>query len=243
MTDSGDTPYTAEQLAQVNRVYRAKALRGLRTPAHVIYLDYDVDTVRSGDEVLVREGISPQQAVEEPWRLLSGDAYNGGSTMAMDPFHPATAPLNELRFAVTHAVEHQDEATMEVAAQRAGAQLAKHGPPPEINLVCAVGHRAQAFSAMDILALMPNLELPHTWQDRADATYALMGALAGMPADNPARPAVEEYVAMLATPGVPPGFMTVYEVSVCDALMAWGKTHERSGWGIDERPGWSDGGQ
>lgn len=55
--------------------------------------------------------------------------------------------------------------------------------------------------------------------DRATATILIMGALAGMPAKHPARPAIEEYVRMVANPTIVTGLLAPYSHQVKTALL------------------------
>lgn len=217
--------YTRREFEQIRDAVVQKTIGSLQTPAHAISLDYKVRTTLSGEEVLNCEGLSLDRAANEPWLLLSGDAYDGGSPLAMDPFHAATKSLVELRFAIHYAVKHGDARTMRNAADRAGAFLRGTGVPPQIHSVVAIGTRRTAFEAIDLLALMPLfrkpaiwMEPPLTWRERAEASYLLMGALAGMPEDYPAREAAREYVWQLANPAISGALMEEYEERLRRAL-------------------------
>lgn len=201
--------WTREEFEQAKRGAVEKALTTLQTPINEVELHYEVEVVRSEQEVLDCEGLTLEEAVEQPWLLLSGDAYAGGSTMAVDPFHPTARPLIEMRFAAHISVESKRREPMRAAVDRTEGFLRGTGVPQEVGRVSAIGRCAQAFEALDVVALMPKLtpplhywSQPLTWAERAEATYLLLGALANMPGDHPARPAVDDYVWLLANPMV-----------------------------------------
>lgn len=225
MDEKIEAAWTREEVEQVKRGAVEKALTALQTPVNEVVLDYEVEVVRSDKEVLGCEGLTLEEAVEQPWLLLSGDAYAGGSTLAVDPFHPTTRSLIEMRFAAHVSVGSRRPEPMRAAVDRVEGFLRGAGVPQEVGRVSAIGRRAQAFEALDVVALMPNLKTPlHfwteplTWADRAEATYLLLGALANIPAEHPARPAVEDYVWLLANPTVRPVQMDPAEDAVLHAM-------------------------
>ncbi|GAA3288199.1 hypothetical protein [Nesterenkonia halobia] len=213
----------------VKAQYRRKALNNLKTPGAVRPMEYRVDAVRSGTDVLAQEALSPRAVVADPTLMLSGGAYAGGATTAMDPFHPTTAAMTRLRFA---AATH-DEGIMEKAMDEASDALVTHGPPDQIERVSAVGTRAEEFSAMDVVAAMPDWSTTGTWMGRAEDALVMCGVLAAVPHDHPARSAIEEYTRVLANPGVEAPLLQPYEDKVHSALMNWAKVHEANGWGIN----------
>lgn len=178
--------------------FAGKARENLGGPAFAREMEYNVNTVRSGDDVLSNAGLTKDQIVQDPTTLLRSDAYNGGSTTAMDPFHPATASLNELRFASSSG----DESAIEGAVEKAVNAISQHGVPSQVDGVHSIGDKATSFEPVQLLGAMPQLSENTTWQERADSAHTMMAAQVAMPQDFPARQSVEEYTSALANPGV-----------------------------------------
>lgn len=238
--------------------FRQRDRANLEIPTSVRHLDYSVHTARTGPEVLADAGLTLDGVLKNPFRLLSGDAYGGGNTFRVDPFHPAARALIDLRLAAAT----NDASVLGKAVTHAVDAIAAHGAPPEIDDAYAVGVRGQDFCAPDVIAALwtggslpvhrgnlarrvwrrlrrrvPPTLSPEQWRERADAAYTMAGALVAMPADHPARPAVREYTEAVMAPGVSGGLMVQYESRVYDALMAWAKTHKGGGWGPREPSG------
>lgn len=225
MSEKIEVAWTREEFEQAKRGAVEKALITLQTPVNEVVLDHEVEVVRSEREVLDCEGLTLEEAIEQPWLLLSGDAYDGGSTMAVDPFHPTARSLIEMRFAAHVSVESKRPEPMRAAVDRVEGFLRGEGVPQEVGRVSAIGRRAQTFEILDVVALMPKLKpplhycsAPPTWADRAEATHLLLGALANMPGSHPARLTVEDYVGLLSNPTVRPVQMDPAEEAVLHAL-------------------------
>src|SRR5699024_773362 len=118
-----------------------KARGNLTGPEFSREMDYNVSTVRSGDDVLHSSELTKQQVLDDPTVLLSGSAYDGGRTTAMDPFHPATSALNELRFAGGSG----SEADIESAVAKAASAIDRHGVPDQVGGIHSIGDRAASF--------------------------------------------------------------------------------------------------
>lgn len=179
--------------------YQSAARENLNGPAFAKDMDYDVNTVRSGADVLSKAGLSQEQAVENPTALLSGDAYEGGATTKMDPFHPATQSLNNLRFASAS----KDPDAMERAVSQASGDIAQHGVPDQVSGISSIGDKAGQFQSVQLVGAMPTLDENSTWQERSEAAHTMMAAQVAMPQDYAAREAVENYTSALANPAVP----------------------------------------
>lgn len=185
------TPLPYERFAE-------QAKENLGGPAFAKEMEYSVNTVRSGDDVLSNAGLSKEQVIKDPTVLLSGDAYNGGSTTAMDPFHPATGAMNELRFASGSG----DENAIEGAVAKAVDAISQHGVPSQIGGVHSIGDRAANFDAVQLVGAMPQLSENASWQERADAAHTMQAAQVAMPHDFGERDSVEEYTSALSRPGM-----------------------------------------
>ena len=199
--------------------FAAQAKENLGGMAFTQQMDYNVSTVRSGEDVLSSAGRSKDQIIANPTVLLSGDAYNGGSTTAMDPSHPATASLNELRFASSSG----DEDAIQAAVAKAVDSISEHEVPSQISGVNSIGDRAANFDPVQLVGAMPQLNESTTWQKRADAAHTMIAAQAALPADAPpeVRESVQLLTAQLARPGVPLADVAVHEADAVEAVSWW----------------------
>lgn len=201
--------------AETAQHYREQAVSNLTGPAGTRDAEYAVRTVKDGNEVLEDAGIARQQAVENPMALLSGDAYNGGATTAMDPFHPATAAMNELRFASSTG----DEDKIQHAVENAAEKIAQHGAPAQVDpAIHSVGDRAQAFESVALLGAMPTITANTTPEQRADASYTMMGAQVAMPEGYAAREQVQAYTDALANPSVDYAALETLQMTAINAI-------------------------
>lgn len=208
---------------------RDRCRANLLTPVVVRDMDYKVQTVRSGEQVLAESRLSLDDVLANPMLLLCSDeAYSGGAAMRIDPFHAAARSLIALRL----ATGTRDEDVLEAAVAMAVDAIAEHGVPPEIADVHAVGVRANDFSTADVVAALyiPRAEpqsgrsprrswirrvlgrrntdltptvTPFEWADRADAAHTMIGARVSMPAHHPARSEVTAYTEVLLNPALP----------------------------------------
>lgn len=203
---------------------QARVNRTLHTPYNEVLLAYDVEVLRSGEEVLESGSLMLAEVVEWPCLLLSGDPYAGGDTLSIDPFHPAFLALAELRLAAgLDLTRPADQGHFERTMVAAGMAIHRHGVPQEVGRVSAHADRAHHFEANDVLGILPEgwmLGPPTvaTAMMRTTATVSLIGSLCRMPAEHPARAAVEEYVGFLATPGIPPFHLLPAEANVRSLL-------------------------
>lgn len=207
--------------------YRLRARNNLQVPAPLREFEYEVEVVRPGGEVLEAEGLTLQDVLVEPRHLLVGEIYRGGATLALDPFHPATPELAALRLADGTG----DPSAIHEMIRHSSAALRVSGVPDEVGAVHPTTERAEEFSAMDVIAVMPDLGEMTGWRQRACAAYEMLGALVAVPRGNPARSAIREYAGALANPGVSIPWMEPYVNRVLGDLAAWGATHARGGWG------------
>lgn len=198
----GSDAHSQASLRQAQEVnyqrFAEQAKANLNGPSFAREMEYNVNTVRSGADVLSQAGLSQEQVTSNPTLLLSGEAYDGGSTAKMDPFHPATGAMNQLRFAASSG----DEEAMERAVDQASDAVAQHGVPNQVSGVSSIGERAQNFESVQLVGAMPNLSENASWQERADAAHTMMAAQVAMPETFPAREAVQNYTDALTNPGV-----------------------------------------
>lgn len=199
--------------------YAEKARGNLSGPEFSREMEYNVSTVRTGDDVLTNAGFTKQQAIADPTTLLSGDAYDGGRTTAMDPFHAATRALNELRFAGNSG----DETAIQRAVERAADAIHQHGVPNQVDGAHSIGDRASRFEAVEIVAAMPRLGDSPTWMERAEAAHTMQAAQVAMPADTPVgiRTEVADYTAQLSRPGVDLGALAEQQADLIESIAWW----------------------
>jgi hypothetical protein len=165
-------------------------------------------------EVLSEAGISRAEAAANPTLLLTGKAYSGGDTATMNPLHPATAAMSELRFAMANGSEQDIQA----AAAKASEAIVASGVPEQVSKVTATGTTAAQFQTADVVGPMPNITASTTWQERAEAAATMQAAAATIPADNPAGQVVRDYVSALSNPAVSAGDVEALKVQAIKAL-------------------------
>lgn len=199
--------------------YAEKARGNLSGPEFSREMEYSVKTSRTGDDVLINAGLTKQQAIADPTTLLSGDAYDGGRTTAMDPFHAATPALNELRFAGSSG----DETAIQRAVERAADVIHQHGVPNQVDGVHSIGERANRFEAVELVAAMPRLGDSPTWMEHAEAARTMQAAQVAMPADTPTdiRTEVADYTAQLSRPGVELGALADQQADLIEHIAWW----------------------
>lgn len=199
--------------------FAEKARGNLTGPEFSREMEYSVNTVRSGDDVLNNAGLSKQDVIADPTTLLSGDAYDGGRTTAMDPFHAATPALNELRFAGSSG----NEADIESAVAKAVDKISQHGVPDQVSSVHSIGDRASKFDPAEIVGAMPRLGTEATWQERAEAAHTMQAAQVAIPADTPTeiRANLEAYTSQLSRPGADLGGLADQQADLIEQISWW----------------------
>jgi hypothetical protein len=169
----------------------------------------------SGADVLGQAGLTRGEVEANPVRLLTSDsAYGGGDTTRMDPMHPSTEALTNLRFAASSG----DEQSIQVAVLAASESIAQHGVPSEISQVRSYGEAAQSFEPMNVVGAMPNLSADASWQERADSAVTMQSAMAQLPAEHPASNAMQSYVEALSNPAVDLGAVNALKVQAIETF-------------------------
>lgn len=235
---SADTEGTGARRGPVRTYeeYAEQAKENLSGPAFSQEMEYKVNTVRSSDDVLNNVGLSQEQVVANPTLLLSGDAYNGGSTTAMDPFHAATPALNELRFAGSSGSED----AIQSAVEKASEAISQHGVPNQIDGVHAIGDRAGKFDPVALVGAMPTLTESMSWQERAEAAYTMQAAQVALPEDAPAvvHDGTQEFTEYLSRPSSGVEDLTTLRDDLI-ATIDWGMRTDGKVW--DATPGMAGG--
>lgn len=206
----GGTPSLAESYEH----YAKQARNNLDMPVHARNMAYTQAGRVEGDEVLDAAQMSLSDAVAHPDTLLSGDAYSGGDTTKMDPFHAATGAMMQLRFASASG----DADAIEKAMNDASTVIADHGVPAQMSGMHAIGDQAAAFNPVALMGAMPNIGTDTSMVERADAAQTMMAAAVSMPADYGARNEVMAYTEALATPTVDPGTLDVLRDQAIGAM-------------------------
>lgn len=177
--------------------HRRRAGQNLRIEPELREYEYEVETMRTGEEVLADAGLTLDDVHIEP-RHLVRSAYEHGDPLRIDPFNRATSRLHWLRFA-----DHTGNPdSIHVAMIHASKALRQYGIPSEVEDVYAIDHRAEEFQRVDVLAAMPVLTEDTPWLDRLEGVQHMLGAFVATPRDHPARTAIREYTWHLATPSV-----------------------------------------
>ncbi len=175
---------------------------------------FAADVALTGDNVLSEIGKTQADIVKDPATLLTSSAYNGGDVTTMDPRHPATAALTNLRFASVHGTDTQKQE----ALQAASAAIEQHGVPSQINAVRSVGETAAAFQGISVIGAMPQVTDAMSWQDRAQAATSVQAAIAHMPQGHPAGEIGQAYVSALANPGTDAASVTTLGNQFAEAM-------------------------
>lgn len=194
---------------------RRRAGQNLRIEPELRAYEYEVQTVRTGNEVLADAGLTLDDVHIEPRHLVRSSAYEHADPLRIDPFHQATSRLRWLRFA-----DHTGNPdSIHAAIIHASKALREYGVPSEVEDVYAIDNRAEEFRFVDVLAAMPVLTEDTPWMDRLEGAGYMMGAYVATPKDHPARTAIREYTWHLATPSVDYVQLSFFEEWVRELLV------------------------
>lgn len=166
----------------------------------------------AGADVLDKIGLSAVEAMDSPTRIITSGAYSDLSKM--DPQHPATPALNELRFALAQG---SDDDIMDAEA-RVQNIIGSHGLPNQIKTIGVTGDSARAFEPTEVVASMPNISSDTTWQERADAASMMNAVSATIPQGAPAGEAMHRYVSALGDPSVDVALVEAAQMQAMQAL-------------------------
>lgn len=98
----------------------------------------------------------------------------------------------------------------------AGDIIRTHGVPREVARVSTKVVNVYQVEPTDVLTLMP----PNLPMDRSMSTYLILGVLAGIPAEHPARPAIEQHASFVSNPAVPSVLLAASAREVGHVLLA-----------------------
>lgn len=185
----------------VQRMFAQQAQDLTDAPKFAQNPDVKANVTVSGADLLAGLNLTQAQAAANPGALLNGQSYAGGDTTAMDPRHPTTAALTQLKFAAVAGTD-QDR---QIALAKASDSIARHGVPDEVSSIRTTGDSATAFQGISVVGAMKPVSDNAPWQDRAQTAVTMQQALAQMPDTHPAQEKMQAYVSALADPGVPAG--------------------------------------
>lgn len=212
---TGGNPTNANSLQNTQQYFGEQARAVTSGPEFGRSEDIRPTIALSGADVLAQAGLSRGEVETNPIQLLTNDsAYGGGDTTRMDPMHPATEAMTNLRFAAAGGNEQE----IQVAVLAASESIAQHGVPSEISQVRSYGAVAQDFEPMSVVGAMPSLSEDSSWRDRAEGAVTMQSAMAQMPADHPASDAVQSYVQALSNPAVDLGAVDALKVQAIESF-------------------------
>lgn len=179
-------------------VFAAKAREHVDGPSYMRNSDLTPKVVSSPKEVLASAELTKDQVVKDPSTLLEGAAYDGGNTAKMDPTHPATAHMSDLRFALAAG----DSEGVRKSADAASHAIEANGVPAMVSQTVSTGDTAKNFEPINVLGAMPSVSADTSWQDRAESARVMQAATATLPEGHSAAPAVSAYTEALSNPAV-----------------------------------------
>lgn len=149
-----------------------------------------------GAQIAEQMGMSNREVSQNPAALLTGTAYEGGDVSKMDPRHPATSAMNDLRFAMMAG----DEQGIQSASMRASEAIDQHGVPSQVSAVSAVSGTPEGMAT--VVNAMPSISDDTPWQVRAEGATTMQAAMAMVPESSPAYEPMQNYVNALSSPTV-----------------------------------------
>lgn len=149
-----------------------------------------------GGKVAEEMGLSSREIAQNPSALITGTAYDGGDTAKMDPRHPATASMNDLKFAMIAG----DQQGIESASMKASDAISQHGVPGQVSAISAVSGTPEGMATA--IGAMPTIAEDTPWQVRAEGATTMQAALSLVPEDSPVHEPMTNYVSALSNPTV-----------------------------------------
>ena len=149
-----------------------------------------------GSQIAQELGLSTREVAQNPASLISSSAYGGGDVAQMDPRHPATASMNDLKFAMIA----NDQEGISAATVAASDAISQHGVPSQVTSVAAVEPSTEGMATA--IGAMPTISDDTPWQTRAEGATAMQAAMSFVAEDSPAREPMVNYVQALSDPTV-----------------------------------------
>lgn len=187
---------TAEQAAKSQRAHAETARENVSGPGFAQDQNIKANVSVDGAKVAEQMGMTSRDLAQDPSALLTGNAYGGGDVSKMDPRHPATASMNDLKFAMLA----DDQKGIEASSIKASDAIAQHGAPSEITSVSAVSATPQGMATA--IGAMPSISDDTPWQVRAEGATTMQAAMSFVSEDSAAYAPMTEYVSALSTPSV-----------------------------------------
>lgn len=148
-----------------------------------------------GAQIAEQLGKTSREVAQDPASLLTSTAYGGGDVAKMDPRHPATGAMNDLRFAMMAG----DEQGIQSASMKASEAISQHGLPSEVS-VSAVSGTPEGMAT--VVNAMPTVSDDTPWQVRSEGATTMQAAMAMVPESSPAYEPMQNYVRALSDPNV-----------------------------------------
>lgn len=149
-----------------------------------------------GSQVAQEMGLSTREIAQNPASLISTSAFGGGDVSQMDPRHPATASMNDLKFAMMA----DDQDGINSATMAASNAISQHGVPSQVTSVSAVEPTTEGMATA--IGAMPTITADTPWQTRAEGATAMQAAMSFVAEDSPVREPMANYVQALSDPSV-----------------------------------------
>lgn len=149
-----------------------------------------------GAQVAEQMGMSSREVAQNPGALLAGSMYDGGDVSQMDPRNPATAAMNNLKFAM--AVN--DQPGIDAATIQASEAISQHGVPSQVSGISAVSATPEGMATA--IGAMPDISDDTPWQVRAEGATTMQSALSFIPSDSASYEPMQNYVQALSSPSV-----------------------------------------
>lgn len=154
------------------------------------------DVKVDGAQIAEQMGMSAREIAQNPAALITGNAYDSGKVEQMDPRHPATGALNDLKFAMMAG----DEGGIESATVKASDALSQHGVPSHVTQVSAATATPEGMNVA--VGAMPSITDDTPWQVRSEGATTMQSAMSFVPADSAAYEPMQNYVNALSSPTV-----------------------------------------
>lgn len=184
-------------VTEASRAQSAEAVReNLSGPGFGENSNVKANVTVEGAQIAEQMGMSSREVAQNPSALLSGAAYEGGDVSKMDPRHPATGAMNDLRFALMA----DDTQGIESASMRASEAIAQHGVPSQISTISAVNATPEGMATA--INAMPSISEDTPWQVRAEGATTMQAAVAMVPESSAAYEPMQNYVQALGSPTV-----------------------------------------
>lgn len=194
--ESGVAGKEAVDSTKEQRAYAEAARENVSGPGFAQDQNIKANVTVDGAQVAQQMGLSTREIAQNPSALITGTAYDGGDTAKMDPRHPASAAMNDLKFAMIVG----DQPGIDSASMRASEAISQHGVPSQVSSVSAVVGTSEGMATA--IGAMPAISDETPWQVRSEGATSMQAALALVPQDSAVYEPMQSYVSALSNPSV-----------------------------------------